>query len=129
MSTESILQEAERIINGDRRSDYGKALDSFNKIAEGWAMVLGHPVTPEQVALCMVQLKVARWLNGQQRDSLVDICGYVGCIEQVQQERERRGDPAFSVTFPWTATGADSAADAVIFVFDSGSDDHEDKEE
>lgn len=83
----SVLTEAEQIINGERRDDYGSPLASFTMIAQGWSMVLGIDVTPEQVALCMVQLKVARWVNGQQHDSLVDICGYVGCIELMEKEQ------------------------------------------
>lgn len=37
----------------------------------------------------MIQLKVARAMNGMQRDSLVDIAGYAGCIELIQTEKEK----------------------------------------
>lgn len=80
---ESVLAEAERIINGDRLDDYGDARESFDKIAALWSPVLGIEVSSEQVALCMIQLKVARFVNGQQRDSVVDICGYAGLLEQL----------------------------------------------
>ena len=85
---ESVAQEADRIINGDRRSDYGGALESFTRIAELWSPILGVDVTPEQVCFCMVGLKMARWLNGQQRDSLVDAIGYVALVEHIQRERK-----------------------------------------
>lgn len=81
--TESVLQEAERIINGDRRDDYGDVRDSFDVIAALWTPIIGTKVTAEKVALCMIQLKVARALNGYQRDSLVDIAGYAGCLAQI----------------------------------------------
>lgn len=87
MTTESILQEADKIINGERRKDYGSPLESFTKIAALWSPVLGIEVTPDQVALCMIGLKIARATNGMQRDSLVDIAGYAGCIELMQNER------------------------------------------
>jgi hypothetical protein len=88
MTIESILQEADKIINGQRRVDYGGPLESFTKIAQLWSPVLGVEVTPDQVALCMIGLKIARAMNGMQRDSLVDIAGYAGCIELMQKERE-----------------------------------------
>ena len=87
MSEESVLQEAERIINGERRESYGGALESFDRIAKLWEPLLGVSVSAETVALCMIQLKVARYLNGQQRDSIVDIAGYAGCLEKIARER------------------------------------------
>ena len=86
--SESVAQEAERLINGEKRDDYGGALKSFSRIAELWSPILDVTVTPEQVAFCMVQLKIARWLNGQQRDSLVDAIGYVALVEHIERERE-----------------------------------------
>lgn len=80
---ESVLQEAERIINGQRHDDYGDVRESFERIGKLWAPLLGVDVTAEQVALCMIQLKVARALNKYQRDSIVDIAGYAGCLEKL----------------------------------------------
>jgi len=82
--SETVLQEAERIINHDRRDDYGDVRASFETIAALWSPVIGARVTAEQVALCMIQLKVARAMNGFQRDSLVDIAGYAGCLAQLR---------------------------------------------
>lgn len=80
---ETVLQEAERIINGDRRADYGPAEESFNEIAGLWSVVLGQEVTGEQVALCMIMLKVSRFLSSGDRDSVVDLCGYAGLLEVI----------------------------------------------
>lgn len=86
---ETILAEANRIVNGQRRADYGGPFESFSDIAAGWSMVLGVEVTPEQVGLCMIQLKVARAKNGGfHRDSFVDIAGYAQCMEFVADARE-----------------------------------------
>ena len=75
---ETVLQEAERIINGQRRRDYGDAKESFERIAVGWSVILETPVTGVQVALCMDWLKTARFLKSGDRDSLVDKGGYTG---------------------------------------------------
>lgn len=81
---ESILAEAERLINGVKRDDYGPVEESFERIAQGWSLIIGAPVTPEQVALCMVWLKVMRYCQSQTRDSAVDMAGYAGLLEKLQ---------------------------------------------
>lgn len=83
---ENILAEAERLIHGQRRDDYGGVAESFGRIARMWSEVLGCPVAPTQVAMCMIALKMSRWTAGHQRDSLVDICGYAALIEEMEQE-------------------------------------------
>jgi hypothetical protein len=81
---ETVIQEADRIINGQRRQDYGGAKESFTRIATLWGPILGMDVTPQQVALCMVQLKIARFVNGSQRDSVVDIIGYAALLAKIE---------------------------------------------
>ncbi|MHB1772286.1 MAG: DUF6378 domain-containing protein [Acidimicrobiales bacterium] len=77
---ENVLEEADRIVHGDRRQDYGSPRESFQVIASLWGPVFGVTVTPEQVALAMIELKVARILAGAGRDSIVDVAGYAGTL-------------------------------------------------
>lgn len=84
---ESILIEADKLINGERRTDYGPPLESFTKVAALWTPILGVEVTAEQVALCMAQLKIVRILESYQRDSIVDAAGYIGLLELIQEGR------------------------------------------
>ena len=44
----------------ERKRAYGEARESFQHIATLWGDVLGITVTPQQVASCMIMLKVAR---------------------------------------------------------------------
>lgn len=81
--SESILEEADRIISSARRAEYGPVEESFKKIATVWSMVLKHEVTPEDVALCMVGLKFCREANAPKRDNLVDMCGYAALLAQL----------------------------------------------
>lgn len=81
--TETVLQEAERIVGGNRRQDYGGARGSFDKIAAVWAAILDVEVTGEQVALCMIGLKLIRESHAHKRDNVVDIAGYARCIEKM----------------------------------------------
>lgn len=65
----------------ERHKAYGRADESFGRIAVLWSDVLGYTVTPQQVASCMIMLKVARLLaptsdGSHDEDSILDIKGY-----------------------------------------------------
>jgi len=82
----SVLGEAYDLITGDRANDYGTPLESFTRIAGLWGPVLGIPISPYEVALCLLQLKVSRLVGGHKRDSAVDIAGYIGCFDLMKIE-------------------------------------------
>lgn len=84
----SIAQEAEKIISGARREAYGPVTESFEVVARLWAPILGAgEVTPQQVAACMMALKMARQLTGaHQRDNFVDMVGYSLLWAQIEAE-------------------------------------------
>lgn len=81
----TVLMEANDIIYGDRQADYGSATENFSNIAKGWEIILKTKVTPEQVGLCMIWLKMAREMNVSKRDNIVDIAGYAGCMEKLSK--------------------------------------------
>jgi len=62
---QTILLEAQDAVYKDRQADYGTVTNNFNTIARLWEVVLGAKVTPEQVGLCMIQVKVARQMFKQ----------------------------------------------------------------
>lgn len=87
----SILLQAEELIHGARNKDYGAPLDDFSKTAKMWSAVLGTEVTAEQVALCMICVKISRLCNTPGHlDSVIDIAGYAGTYEMVRDERALR---------------------------------------
>ena len=79
----TILQEAEEIINGPRRGAYGPVEESFGRVASIWSGVLNQPITSQQVALCLIGLKLQREANAHQRDNLVDLLGYTLLLEKL----------------------------------------------
>lgn len=85
-STQSILEEAQQIISGPRRESYGPVEQSFQEIADIWTAVSGAQISPSQVALMMIGLKLQRESNKHQRDNLVDIVGYTLLLEQLEEK-------------------------------------------
>lgn len=73
----TLLEEAGYLVSADRQEAYGHPAKNFAETAALWSVVLGIPVTPEQVALCMVQVKIAREINAHKRDNIVDAIGYL----------------------------------------------------
>ena len=79
MSHANILQEAERIVNGDRMDEYGDMKESFRRIAALWSGYLDVSLSSHDVAYMMILLKVSRAKNGYHVDSVRDIAGYAYC--------------------------------------------------
>lgn len=78
-----ILDEAAKCVLQDRNTSYGGPEKSFELVARLWSEILGVKVTTHQVALCMVQLKVARLVaNPTHHDSKVDGAGYFACMAE-----------------------------------------------
>jgi hypothetical protein len=84
----NILLEADKIIHGDRQKSYGTPLKNHTRTAALWSAYLGVTITAEQVCYMNILQKVSRSATGvQQRDTLVDIAGFAGNIEMVEDER------------------------------------------
>ncbi len=81
--SESIFEEALRVVNTDRRKDYGDIKQSLDRTKALWANYLG--IDDFKVAdfiHLMILLKVSRAHFGLKRDNYVDICGYVLLMEK-----------------------------------------------
>lgn len=90
---ESILQEAQKLIHGARNESYGHPRDNFAAIAALWNAYIdsanADALEAQDVANMMILLKVARVNNGKfLRDSYVDIAGYAGTAERLQEPQD-----------------------------------------
>ena len=87
----SVLEEALQLTTGDRQKTYGHPLEDFSRTAGLWTSLLGkklkEPITPQEVALAMVCLKMSRQQNKNKRDNLVDMAGYVNCLDMLLNEQ------------------------------------------
>lgn len=90
MSDETILQEAQRLVYGDRQSAYGHPYDDYSRTARMWEAILGLPayrITPNVACLMMAAVKISRQVNKPKRDNMTDLAGYAACA-QMCAERE-----------------------------------------
>jgi hypothetical protein len=83
MTSEQILQHAASII-AERGATYGDAATSMTMTAARWSITLGCTVTPAQVVLCLIDLKLARLTHDpKHRDSALDVLGYAALLPEV----------------------------------------------
>jgi nucleoside 2-deoxyribosyltransferase len=88
---ENVLEEAMRLTVGDRDEDYGHPADDFSRTAGAWSSLFGWDVTPGQVALAMVVVKLSRLQKTpKKRDSVVDIAGYARTYEMTLERLDGR---------------------------------------
>ena len=77
------LDAARAAVTG-RPDNYGSPRVNFARIAALWSVILDRPVTPAEVALCMVALKVARLVTDEKHgDGWIDLAGYAACGAEV----------------------------------------------
>ena len=72
----TLAADAVQAVTGPRQRDYAHPKVNFQRIANLWSIILDVDITPEQVALCMIQVKIAREMNRHTRDNIVDLIGY-----------------------------------------------------
>ena len=83
MTAGQLLEQAASVVR-DRRRTYGQPRDLFERVAIRWSQVLGITVTPGEVIVCLIDLKVARLTHDPGHlDSITDIAGYAGCLAEV----------------------------------------------
>ena len=91
MSGEAMLIEAAHIV-AERRVAYGHPATSMAAIAARWSVTLGVPVTPATVALCLIDLKLARLAHDPAHaDSITDIAGYAAVLREVVTQHQQEG--------------------------------------
>lgn len=93
MNPEDLAAYAARLVNEDRAQLYGHPLDNLTRAANIWSVILDVDVTAEQVALCMVGMKIARQVHREQMDNVADAVGYLLTYGMIQEERSRRDRP------------------------------------
>ena len=87
MNRGDILQEATRLTAYDRQNAYGDPKVNHTRIADLWTTYLEHQVTPQQVAICMALVKVARLMQTETEDSFIDLAAYAAIAGEIAMNK------------------------------------------
>ena len=83
MSGETMLKHAASVV-AERRKIYGEPAAARAVVARRWSITLGRPITPAEVVLCLIDLKLARLGHDpKHQDSILDIAGYAAVLQEV----------------------------------------------
>ncbi len=86
MNGPELLVHAAAIVTR-RRCEYGEPDELFEQVAKRWSLALGVQVSPAQVVLCLLDLKLARLARDPTHvDSVLDVAGYAACLWEVVRD-------------------------------------------
>ncbi len=90
-AAEKFLKHVANVI-AERSTQYGHAGGNMAAIAKRWSVTLGREITPAQVVLCLLDLKLARLAHDStHEDSAVDVCGYAALLRELTQISNTEG--------------------------------------
>ncbi len=90
--TESVLMEAERLVNGPRQEDYKHPQHDYNCTATMWQAMIEKrygqhvPLTADFCCLMMAAMKISREVGKPKRDNRVDVAGYMLCADMCTEK-------------------------------------------
>ena len=83
MTRAALLELATSVLD-TRGQSYAPADIAFEAVAARWSITLGRPVTPAEVVLCMIDLKLVRLTHDPSHlDSIIDVIGYAALMPEV----------------------------------------------
>ena len=88
---EMFLKHVAQVV-AERSTQYGDVSGNMAAIAARWSSTLGREVTPAQVVLCLLDLKLARLAHDPtHEDSAVDVCGYAALLRELTETQITEG--------------------------------------
>jgi hypothetical protein len=79
---ETILEEAQRLVHGDRGASYGHPADDFGRTAEYWTTTFKAKLKDAEkfeagdIPMALICVKLSREVNKPKRDNMTDLAGY-----------------------------------------------------
>ena len=92
---ETVLQEAQRLVHGDRGAAYGHPIVDYKATGRMWGSILERwlgrdvpDVDPRICCLMMVAVKLSREAGRHKRDNLTDAAGYAECAHMIAERQD-----------------------------------------
>ena len=86
MNGPELLAHAASIVT-KRRREYGEPAELFEQVARRWSLTFGVPVTPAQVCLCLLDVRLARLARDPAHpDSQLDLAGHVAALHELTSD-------------------------------------------
>jgi hypothetical protein len=82
---ESILLQADKIVNGDRNEQYGDPNIAFEEYRTILKATFGIDLTSAQICKVLMAIKLGRMKYKYKEDSLVDLCGYTEILNRLEK--------------------------------------------
>lgn len=82
---ESILLEAEKIVNGDRNDQYGDPNIAFAEYKNILYSTFGIELSETDICKVLMSIKLGRLKHKYKRDSIVDLCGYAEILNRLEK--------------------------------------------
>jgi hypothetical protein len=78
----AMLIDAASVVD-ERGRIYGPMKPNMQRTADLWSPILGMKVTPAQVAMCLMAVKMARLIQSPDHlDSITDVAGYAAVYRE-----------------------------------------------
>jgi hypothetical protein len=111
----NILERADQIVNHrseEKERMYGPFSESIEVTAKIVSLAQRKEITPQDVFMVMIALKLSREGYGHKEDNLLDAVAYIGALNNFhEQQRKAGGNEALR---PGTVPGTVAASDAGI---------------
>lgn len=82
---QSILLQADKIVNGDRNEQYGDHNVAFEEYRTILKATFGIDLTSAQICKVLMAIKLGRIKYKYKEDSLVDLCGYTEILNRLEK--------------------------------------------
>ena len=88
MRTKEYLDKAAKIVTGQRQFDYGDKYQNHENISKLWSAYLDFEISPHDVAICMLLVKVARLKHRKTEDCYLDMAGYAAIAGEIEDQKK-----------------------------------------
>ena len=89
MTCKEILNDAKKLIGGNRQKDYGDKLTNHQNIAALWSVFLQVNITAHDAAVCMALVKVARLMHQHKKDNYIDLAAYASIAGEIEERTSK----------------------------------------